>query len=535
MTLWTCWSIPVTSIDPLHDPKISPENSEQASTLDELPGSHRNWFQKYLLQQRIRHAALAWSGCSLFSSLLIWFQPESLSSGLLLLLSFFFLVLCCAWTWFRINEEDALKKLGISHSGIAEKLRTQFELDQNDQSSFLDGNNGETQDPEKVFQEYFKKKHQQELLESIRGVSPKVGWFSASVFTLSIQAMLIGFFFLGTDSIPGNNAISKMEVLPSGAYRILFPAYLKKSPQQYETLPDELSTPLGSQLEMSWMDPPFQKDESYFVNSRGRIPLQWSERGPQILARLTPENSGLLKLGWESREIPWKVIPDQKPILKVNWPQLKYIFDSSRMKIQVFAEDDHALHQVVLHYQVQSNDLPYKEILQSYEEDFKIFSELYEWDLSMTPLLAGDNVTVWIEASDRDLLNGPNRSVSEKFVFQLESQSEYHQKILARFEDLHSAMKKLMGKLDLQSIEDTDLLETQIISEMKTLREDASHDLLLSGPLKAFPAEIEMQLNFYRRQRQLLEKPECVKNQMVPSTEEEYRERLESIEACLSN
>ena len=96
-------------------------------------------------------------------------------------------------------------------------------------------------------------------------------------------------------------------------------------------------------------------------------------------------------------------------------------------------------------------------------------------------------------------------------------------------------MKKLMGKLDLQSIEDTDLLETKIISEMKTLREDASHDLLLSGPLKAFPAEIEMQLNFYRRQRQLLEKPECVKNQMVPSTEEEYRERLESIEACLSN
>ena len=120
------------------------------------------------------------------------------------------------------------------------------------------------------------------------------------------------------------------------------------------------------------------------------------------------------------------MIPDQKPILKVNWPQLKYIFDSSRMKVQVFAEDDHALHQVVLHYQVQSNDSPYKEILQSYEEDFKIFSELYEWDLSMTPLRAGDNVTVWIEASDRDLLNGPNRSVSEKFVFQLESQSEYH-------------------------------------------------------------------------------------------------------------
>ena len=44
--------------------------------------------------------------------------------------------------------------------------------------------------------------------------------------------------------------------------------------------------------------------------------------------------------------------------------------------------------------------------------------------------LAGDNVTVWIEAPTVILLNGPNRSVSEKFVFQLESQSEYHQKYL---------------------------------------------------------------------------------------------------------
>ena len=64
-------------------------------------------------------------------------------------------MICCAWTWFRINEEDALKKLGISHCGIAEKLRTQFELDRNDETSFLDGNNGETQDPEKVVSKSF--------------------------------------------------------------------------------------------------------------------------------------------------------------------------------------------------------------------------------------------------------------------------------------------------------------------------------------------------------------------------------------------
>ncbi len=208
MTLWTCWSIPVTSIDPLHDPKISPENSEQASTLDEPLGSHRNWFQKYLLQQRIRHTALAWSGCSLFSSLLIWFQPESLSSGLLLFLSFFFLVLCCAWTWFRINEEDALKKLGISHSGIAEKLRTQFELDRNDQTSFLDGSSGETQDPEKVFQEYFKKKHQQNSWSQSEEFLPRLAGFllQYSHYQFSDADW---FLFLGTDSIPGNNAISQ--------------------------------------------------------------------------------------------------------------------------------------------------------------------------------------------------------------------------------------------------------------------------------------------------------------------------------------
>ena len=47
--------------------------------------------------------------------------------------------------------------------------------------------------------------------------------------------------------------------------------------------------------------------------------------------------------------------------------------------------------------------------------------------------------------------------------------------------------------------------------------------------------EIEMQLNFYRRQRQLLEKPECVREQMTPMSEEEYRKRLKIIETCLSN
>ena len=535
MTLWTCWSIPVTSIDPVDDPKIPSKNPEPPLIKHKTSSSHSNWFQKYILLQRIRHGALAWSGCSLFASLLIWFEPGSYSFGSLLSLSFFFLILSSVWTFFRVNKEGCLKKLGGTYSNLTEKLRTQFDLDRDTEIFFIDKRISEQEESRQIYQKYFKEKHEQELLDSIRRYSPKPGWISAIAFSMIVQAMLAGFFFMEQNPASGGGAFSPTEEGKAESYRILFPAYLKRSAQKYQNLPEQLSTPLGSQLEMSWIEIPFSKDSSYFVNPKGKIPLQWTERGQQILARLTPEYSGILKLGWESREIPWKVIPDQKPVLKVQWPQIKHIFDSSQMAVQVFAEDDHALHQVQLHYQVQQTGGRYKEILQSYEEDYKTYSENYVWDLSMTPLRAGDSVMVWIEASDRDLLNGPNSSVSEKFFFQLESQSEYHKKILARFNRMHSSMQDLMGKLDLQMVEDTDLLESQIISEMKTLREDASHDLLLSGPLKAFPVEIEMQLNFYRRQRQLLEKPECVREQMTPMSEEEYRKRLKIIETCLSN
>ena len=138
MTLWTCWSIPVISIDPVDDPKISSKNLEPPLIKHKTSSSHSNWFQKYILLQRIRHGALAWSGCSLFSFLLIWFEPGSYSFGILLSLSFFFLILSSVWSFFRVNKEDSLKKLGGTYSDLVEKLRTQFDLDRDTEIFFID-------------------------------------------------------------------------------------------------------------------------------------------------------------------------------------------------------------------------------------------------------------------------------------------------------------------------------------------------------------------------------------------------------------
>ena len=536
MTLWTCWSIPVTSIDPFDDPKTHFNTSYPISESQKTSGSHQDWLNKYILLQRIRHGTLTWSGCSLFLSLLIWFEQGIYSFENLLFLSFFLLIISSVWSFFRVNEETCLQLLGKNHTKLTEQLRTQIDLDQNIEKDFRGEKTAEEKNSRIIFNQYFKEKHQLELLDSIQHSSPKTGWISALSFSLILQVVLAGFFIMGEEPAHGVHTLLTIKKSPVESYRILFPAYLKLPPKQYQKLPEKLSTPRGSQLEMSWNEVPFSKESSYFKNPQKQIPLQWFERGEQTLARYTPENSGILKLGWESREIPWKVIPDQKPILRVQWPEeIKHIFDSSQINIQVFAEDDHALHQVLLHYHLENTEYRNKEILQSYEEEFKTYIENYEWDLSMTPLLAGDNVTVWVEASDRDFLNGPNLSVSKKFVFQLESRSEYHKKILARFEKMNLSMQDLMDKLDLQMVEETDLIESQIISEMETLREDVSHDLLLSESLKDFPKEIERQLNYYRLQKQLLNKPECIQDKMVPTNEKQYRKQLEQIETCLSN
>ena len=536
MTLWTCWSIPVTSIDPFDDPKIHSNSSYPISDSQKTSGSHQDWLKKNILLQRIRHGSLTWSSCSLFLSLMIWFEQGIYSFDILIFLSFFLLIFSSAWSFFRVNEETSLQLLRGNHSKLTEQLRTQIDLDQNTEKDFNEEKTAKEKNSRIIFNQYFKEKHQLELLDTIQHSSPKTGWISALSFSLVLQGVLACFFIMEEEPAQGSHTLLNIEESAAESYRILFPAYLKLPPKQYQKMPGKLSTPMGSQLEMSWNKVPFSKESSYFKNLQKETPLQWFERGEQTLARFTPENSGILKLGWESREIPWKVIPDQKPILRVQWPEeIKHIFDSSQINIQVFAEDDHALHQVLLNYQVKKTEYRNKEILQSYEEKFKTYSENYEWDLSMTPLLAGDTVTVWVEASDHDFLNGPNLSVSKEFVFQLKSRSEYHKKIIARFEKVHLSMQDLMEKLDLQMVLETDLIESQIIPEMESLREDASHDLLLSDSLKAFPEEIERQLNYYRLQKQLLNKPECIQDKTITTNKKQYRKQLEQIETCLSN
>ena len=424
-----------------------------------------------------------------------WLHPGFENLWQLGFLSLLLLFISSLFAWQHINAAYCLNRLKHNHGLLTELLRTQLELD-----SEVKKNTSST-DFHKA-SNFFRQRHLAELNRVLNQRLPRrPGWLSAIVAAFVAQALLAGAAYWSE----GSSLAFRSQVMPSPPHadslRMLFPAYLKRPPEHYQRLPDSLSTPRGSRLEMIWENQPESSEVSYFEIPSGKKPLQWTHYGERTMASLTPDHSGVLGITWENRKIPWEVLLDAFPALQVNWPDMKPIFDTSRIPVNVYAEDDHAMHQVVLYYRTENNRESHREILQSYEAHHKVYNENYEWDLSMTPLRAGNRVSAWIEASDRNTLHGPSVSKSSAFHFQVESRLEYHEAILERFRKLSVDMGILMINLDLKSLENTTERENRILAELKIIQMDMVHDSLLSDPLKAFPKKLEAQLRFYQQQR----------------------------------
>ncbi len=150
--------------------------------------------------------------------------------------------------------------------------------------------------------------------------------------------------------------------------------------------------------------------------------MQWVPQQQRWRSALTPLKTGTLFLEWRQQSVAVEVIPDLSPTVMVLWPPDKYIFDLSQLQVELEAKDDYGLRQILLRYRNEATGIIEREIIQSFEGDFKNYEESYLWELSATPLRAGDNVTAWIEVSDSDTFQGPNVTRSEEFRFEVRSQ-----------------------------------------------------------------------------------------------------------------
>ena len=457
----------------------------------------QRWFDQYCRNLRLQFAGRSCIGavCLLFASLL-------LQSPILPFLNFFFgsfaiLVVCIIGSWLLHRPAYCLQKLYRQDPTFAEALHSSLQFRE--------------KPPVSRTANIFLKRFEKQLLECLEAEETHKllpPWRTLAGVALSLQIVVwVGGWWLPRYLVNQGPTVAEALQIPH-SYRILYPAYLKRDSKVFAVLPNELQIPAGSRLEIFLERGLPDSDQSAYRPIQGESqPLQWVPQQRRWRSALTPLKTGTLFLEWRQQSIAVEVIPDLNPTVTVLWPPDKYIFDLSQLKVELEAKDDYGLHQILLRYSNESTGTIEREIIQSFEGDFKIYKESYFWELSATPLRAGDNVTAWIEVSDSDTFQGPNVTQSEKFRFKVRSQREFHEYILRLFREVDRELRDLLSVLDRQLVVETTDQENLIEELLNFLQEEANYDRLLSDSLRGFIGELRFQLQYYQRKREQLAVP----------------------------
>jgi len=400
------------------------------------------------------------------------------------------LVVAACSGWLGSSPERLLPRIAQRDYALAEALRTELEL--------------ASEPPGTDLHEQFRERHRQKLESILKDFGNRLfpRWQVPWLVVIVLQGALVYSLLHG---VPNSRQFDFLASTPPEfphTYRLLFPAYLNRPPEVSPKLPAELQVPQGSRLEITLLvSPPFG-DDSGFTRASEFRPLRWLEGSGRWTASLTLETSGSLRLDWLGQTVALQVRPDEAPLLTVIWPHPPHIFDMSTLPVDLLAEDDHALGRIVLHYRIESSGRPYREIVQSFEEGFPRHQERFEWSLSGSTLRAGDNVTAWVAASDKDTLHGPHVTRSGEFQFVVESQREFHENLLRRLRIVSRHLRELVNVLDLHALPDAEAEEERILKILVGLEADAPHDPLLSNQLRNFIGELRTQLYHYQHQRE---------------------------------
>ena len=457
----------------------------------------QRWFDQYCRNLRLQFAGRSCAGaaCLLLASLLL--QSPIIPFLNFLIGSFAILAVCLIGTWLLHRPEYCLQKLYRLDPAFAEALQSSLQFRENPPVSLTTN----------IFLERFEK----QLLECLEAEETQKllpPWRTLAGVALSLQIIVwVGGWWLPQYLINQGPTVAEALQIPH-SYRILYPAYLNRDSKVFSMLPNELQIPAGSRLEIFLEQGLPDGDQSAYRPIQGESqPLQWVPQQRRWRSALTPLETGTLFLEWRQQSIAVEVIPDLSPKVIVLWPPDKYIFDLSQLQVKLEAKDDYGLHQILLRYRNESTETLEREIIQSFEGDFKIYQESYLWEISATPLRAGDNVTAWIEVSDSDTFQGPNVTLSEKFRFEVRSQREFHKYILRLFRKVDRELRDLLSVLDRQLVVETADQENLIEELLNFLQEEANYDRLLSDGLRGFIGELRFQLRYYQRKREELAVP----------------------------
>ena len=457
----------------------------------------QRWFAAYCQRLRLQMAARSSAGAALLLLVFLGSQEQPLPFFHFLLGSLSLLLLCGVGSWWLYRPSRCLTELYRKDPTFAEALHSSLQLQAQPNST-----------PAASF---FRNRFEQQLqgrleLPQVTELLPR--WRALAGAALALQTVaLIGGWWLPLQTAERSLPATELLQIPH-SYRVLYPSYLKRDSDVFAELPSQLKLPVGSRLEIFLEDELPSSDQSHFQPIRGQEQaLQWLAQQQRWQTALTPRETGTLFLDWRQQSVAIEVIPDQAPEVMVLWPPDKYIFDLSQLRVELEASDDYGLRQILLRYRVEQSGEVEREIIQSFEGDFREYEESYLWELSATPLRAGDNVTAWIEVHDSDTFQGPNVTQSEEFQFEVRSQREFHEYILSLFRKTDGELRQLLSYLDRKLIPETTAQEDEIEALLNFLQEEANYDRLLSDGLRNFIGELRYQLRYYQKMRGELEVP----------------------------
>ncbi|MGK5091940.1 DUF4175 family protein [Deltaproteobacteria bacterium TL4] len=428
--------------------------------------------------------------------LLVLLLPHRFSQSSLLIANLLTFFTCLFAGWQIIDTRYCLKHLYPKNPQLLEAVSTCLALNK--------------QEPPSQEAAYFRDKHLEDSYQLVQRHrhSFHVNWFRVLMgagFFEALMLFTIGGTLMLPDSLLPKDSLSKQ--VTGNTYRILYPAYISRPPTIYNLLPEFLSMPQGSRLEIYYAGQKVPTGPNVYKTLTGEYPLTWFSKEEHWLSIVTPQESGELSLSWNSQKHPIEMIQDLPPSLEVQWPNEPHFFANSKLTITLSAEDDYGLQQIHLYYQSKASAEKGQEIIQAFEGEFKTYQESYPWELSTTPLRGGDQVIAWIEVSDIDSLNGPHLTTSKQFEFTVENSQEYHEKIIKRFRQIAQDLSDLLSWLDRKLSNPTTRQEKLMTEKLDLLDQDAKYDQLLSEELKMYLMELKQSLQYYQSRRQQVQQP----------------------------
>ena len=276
--------------------------------------------------------------------------------------------------------------------------------------------------------------------------------------------MTISFFGGGFNSENHTIIVKARPVVVSMSAQLLYPSYLRKSPEVVQNVGD-LLIPEGTIV--SWQLQTQNSSRLHFILGDKAHLLQSHEGGFNFKANILrnasyqviPENEFIKSKDVLSHQI--NVIKDQFPAINAQETA-----DSLSTKVLYFSgniSDDHGLSALKFHFNIREKGA----LIKSFSKPMAIKKGVREesffflWDLKEAPVKPGQTLEYYFEVADNDGVNGPKKTKSAIKVFEVPTPNEVSERLekgsAALKQDMEKAIK-LAGTIEKESKKLTETL-----------------------------------------------------------------------------